>query len=103
MVVITADSISASRPGARRESFESYIKRLEQLETICKEFTGVEKAFAVQAGREVRIVVQPDKLDDDECALLARDVTKRIEQEMQYPGQIKVTVLRETRNVEFAR
>lgn len=103
MVVITADSVSASRPGARRESFESYVKRLEQLETICREFDGVEKAYAVQAGREVRIVVQPDKLNDDECAVLARDVTKRIEGEMQYPGQIKVTVLRETRKVEFAR
>ncbi|MBI1292848.1 ribonuclease Y [bacterium] len=103
MLVIAADSISASRPGARRESLESYIKRLEQLETICKGFEGVEKAFAVQAGREVRIIVQPEKLDDNNCALLAREVTKKIENEMQYPGQIKVTVLRETRNVEFAR
>lgn len=102
-LVIAADSISASRPGARRESLESYIKRLEQLETICKGFSGVEKAFAVQAGREVRIIVQPEKLDDSQCALLAREVTKKIENEMQYPGQIKVTVLRETRNVEFAR
>lgn len=103
MLVIAADSISASRPGARRESLESYIKRLEQLETICKDFEGVEKAFAVQAGREVRIIVQPDKLDDAHCALLAREVTKKIEADMQYPGQIKVTVLRETRNVEYAR
>lgn len=103
MVVITADAISASRPGARRESYESYVKRLEQLEGICKSFDGVDKAFAVQAGREVRIVVQPEKLSDDECALLAREVTKRIEGEMQYPGQIKVTVLRETRNTEYAR
>jgi len=103
LLVIAADSISASRPGARRESLESYIKRLEQLETICKGFEGVEKAFAVQAGREVRIIVQPERLDDNGCALLAREVTKKIENEMQYPGQIKVTVLRETRNVEFAR
>jgi ribonuclease Y len=103
LLVIAADSISASRPGARRESLESYIKRLEQLETICKGFNGVDKAFAVQAGREVRIIVQPDKLDDDNCALLAREVTKKIENEMQYPGQIKVTVLRETRNTEYAR
>lgn len=103
MIVITADSISASRPGARRESFESYIKRLEQLEDICKGFPGVDKAFAVQAGREVRLVVQPERISDDECALLAREVTKRIEGEVQYPGQIKVTVLRETRNVEYAR
>lgn len=103
MVVITADTISASRPGARRETFESYIKRLEQLETICRDFKGVDKAFAVQAGREVRIIVQPDKVNDDECSMLARDVTKKIEAEMQYPGQIKVTVLRETRNTEYAR
>ena len=103
MLVITADSISASRPGARRESFESYIKRLEQLEQVCNSFPGVEKAFAVQAGREVRIIVQPEKINDDECALLAREVTKRIEADVQYPGQIKVTVLRETRNVEYAR
>ncbi len=103
MLTICSDSISASRPGARRESLESYIKRLEQLEGICNEFEGVEKAFAVQAGREVRIIVQPDKLNDNECALLARDVTKRIEGEVQYPGQIKVTVLRETRKTEFAR
>lgn len=103
MLVIASDSISASRPGARRESLESYIKRLEQLETLCKEFPGVEKAFAVQAGREVRIVVQPEKIDDAECSLLAREVTKKIEGELQYPGQIKVTVLRETRNVEYAR
>lgn len=103
MLVITADSISASRPGARRESLESYIKRLEQLETICNGFEGVEKSFAVQAGREIRIIVQPDKLNDNECAMLAREVTKKIEADVQYPGQIKVTVLRETRNTEFAR
>ncbi len=103
MLVITADSISASRPGARRESLESYIKRLTQLEDICKGFPGVEKAFAVQAGREVRLIVQPEKLGENECALLARDVTKRIEAEVQYPGQIKITVLRETRNVEYAK
>ncbi len=103
MVVITADAISASRPGARRESFESYIKRLDQLEGICREFQGVDKAFAVQAGREVRLIVQPEKVGDEECSLLAREVSKKIEGEVQYPGQIKVTVLRETRNVEFAR
>ncbi|MCC6546456.1 ribonuclease Y [Candidatus Sumerlaeota bacterium] len=103
MLVITADSVSAARPGARRESLESYIKRLEQLETICNAFPGVEKAYAVQAGREVRVVVQPEKLNDNECSMLARDISKKIEAEMQYPGQIKVTVLRETRNVEFAR
>lgn len=103
MLVITADSISASRPGARRESLESYVKRLEQIEGICNGFPGVEKSYAVQAGREVRIIVQPEKLNDNECALLARDVSKKIEGEVQYPGQIKVTVLRETRNVDYAR
>lgn len=103
MIVITADSISAARPGARRESLESYIKRLENLEGIAKSFPGVEKSYAIQAGREVRIIVEPDRLNDDQCAVLARDVTKRIESEMQYPGQIKVTVLREVRKTEFAR
>jgi ribonucrease Y len=103
MLVVTADSISASRPGARRESFDSYIKRLEQLETVCNSFEGVDKAFAVQAGREVRIIVQPEKVNDEECALMAREITKKIEGDVQYPGQIKVTVLRETRNVDFAR
>ncbi len=103
MLVITADAISASRPGARRESLESYVKRLEQLEGICNSFDGVEKSFAVQAGREVRIIVQPEKLDEAACSLLARDVTKKIESEVQYPGQIRVTVLRETRATEYAR
>lgn len=103
MVVITCDSVSASRPGARRESYESYIKRIESLEEICRSFDGVEKAFAVQAGRELRVIVQPEKLNDDECALLARDISKKIEAEVQYPGQIKLTVLRETRKVDYAR
>jgi len=103
MLVITADSISASRPGARRESYDSYIKRIEQLETICKSVEGVDKAFAVPTGREVRVIVQPDKLTDDQCALLARDLAKKIETDVQYPGQIRITVLRETRNTEYAK
>ncbi len=103
ILVITADAISASRPGARRESFESYIKRLEALEKISSGFDGVEKAYAIQAGREVRIIVEPSKLSDEECSLLARNVTKKIEAELEYPGQIKVTVLRETRQVEYAK
>lgn len=103
MVVVTADAVSAARPGARRESLESYIKRLESLEAIANSFEGVSRSFAIQAGREVRIMVEPDRLNDDDCALLAREVTKRIESELQYPGQIKVTVLREVRKTEFAR
>lgn len=103
VIVIIADSISASRPGARRETLESYIKRLENLESIAQSFEGVEKAYAIQAGREIRIVVEPEKLNDNECSLLARNVTKRIEDELQYPGQIKVVVIRETRQVEYAK
>ncbi len=103
IIVITADSVSAARPGARRETLESYIKRLENLEAIAQSFEGVEKSYAIQAGREIRIIVEPDKLNDNECSLLARNVTKRIEEELQYPGQIKVVVVRETRNTEYAR
>ncbi len=103
VLVMTADAVSASRPGARRETLESYIKRLEALETIANSFTGVAKSYAIQAGREIRIIVEPDKLNDNECSKLARDVTKRIEAELQYPGQIRIMVLRETRSVEYAR
>lgn len=103
VLVQVADAISAARPGARRDTIDIYVKRLEKLETIARSFEGVERSFAVQAGREVRIVVQPEKLDDAQSAKLARDVAKRIESELEYPGQIKVTVVRETRSTEYAR
>ena len=103
VLVQAADAISASRPGARRETFEVYIKRLESLEKIADSFEGVEKSFAIQAGREVRIIVKPDKINDDQMIVLARDVSKRIEDEMEYPGQIKVNVIRESRVVEYAK
>lgn len=101
-LVHTGDAISASRPGARRETIETYLRRLEALENIAKSFTGVEKSYAIHAGREIRILVEPEEIDDLEAIKLARDVSRRIEQDMEYPGQIKVTVVRETRAVEFA-
>ena len=103
IIVQAADAISAARPGARRESLESYLKRLESLESIATSFPGVEKSFAIQAGREIRIIVQPDKIDDSSAVLLARDVANRIEQDVEYPGQVQVTVVRESRVVEYAR
>ena len=93
----------ASRPGARRETLEAYIKRLQNLEEIADSFNGVEKSFAIQAGREVRIIVKPDKISDDQMIVLAREVSKRVENEMDYPGQIKVNVIRETRVVDYAK
>ena len=102
-IIMAADAISAARPGARRENMESYIKRLETLETLCNGFEGVESSYAVQAGREVRILVQPDKVSDDEVILLARNVAKKIENELDYPGQIKVSVIRESRATEYAK
>ena len=103
VLVNGADALSAARPGARREILETYVKRLEKLEHIADGFKGVQKAFAVQAGRELRIIVEANRVTDDEALWLSRDVAKKIESELQYPGQIKVTVIRETRAVEYAR
>jgi ribonuclease Y len=103
ILVQAADTLSGARPGARREMLESYIKRLEDLETIAMSFNGVSRSFAIQAGREIRIMVEGDKVSDDESVILCRDITKKIEKELSYPGQIKVTVIRETRAVDYAR
>ncbi len=103
VLVQAADAISASRPGARRETLETYIKRLEKLEEIADSFDGVEKSFAIQAGREIRILVKPDNVSDDQMVIMAHDIAKRIENEMEYPGQIKVNVVRETRAIEYAK
>ena len=102
-LVQAADAISASRPGARRENVQNYIKRLEKLEEIAKSFPGVDKSYAIQAGREVRIVVKPEVISDDRMVILARDIVKRIEDEMEYPGQIKVNVIRESRATDYAK
>ena len=102
-LVQAADAISAARPGARRENLENYIKRLEQLESISTSFHGVEKAYAIQAGREVRVMVKPEQVSEDQMVILARDLAKKIEEEMEYPGQIKVHVLRETKVIEYAK
>jgi len=98
-----ADAISASRPGARSESMDLYLQRLEKLETVANAFPGVDKSYALQAGREIRVFVEPTEITDDEAVQLARNISQKIEQELQYPGQIKVTVVRETRAVEYAK
>jgi len=103
VLVLASDAISASRPGARRETLETYVKRLQKLETIADSFAGVEKTYAVQAGREIRVMVKPTEIDDDGAVKLAYDTARKIEEEMEYPGQIKVTVIRETRAVEYAK
>jgi ribonuclease Y len=103
MLVQAADAISAARPGARRDILESYVKRLEKLEGIADSFDGVSKSYALQAGREIRIMVESDKVGDEEAVWLSKDIAKRVEHELQYPGQIKVTVIRETRAVDYAR
>jgi ribonuclease Y len=103
ILIQAADALSGARPGARREILETYVKRLEELERISRSFKGVEKAFAIQAGREVRVIVENSKVDDNEAVLLSKDIAKKIEAELTYPGQIRVTVIRETRAVEYAR
>ena len=103
VLVQAADAISAARPGARRENVENYIRRLQKLEELTGSYPGVDKAFAIQAGREVRIMVKPEVVTEDNMILLARDIAKKIESELEYPGQIKVNVIRETKAVEFAK
>lgn len=103
VLVAAADAVSAARPGARRESLESYLKRLTRLEEIAESFPGVDKSFAIQAGREIRIMVKPEKIDDAASVMMARDIVKKIESELEYPGQIRVTVIRETRAVDYAK
>ena len=103
VLVQAADAISAARPGARRETLSNYLKRLEKLEEIANSFPGVEKCFAIQAGREIRIIIKPDMVSEEGAVIVAKDIAKRIEDEMVYPGQIKVNVVRETRTVEYAK
>jgi len=103
ILVEAADALSGARPGARREMIETYVKRLEDLEKIAQSFPGVEKSYAIQAGREIRIMVQPDRLSDEESVILCRDIARKVENELTYPGQIKVTVIRETRSVDYAK
>jgi ribonucrease Y len=103
ILVIAGDAISASRPGARGESLENYIKRLENLERIASAKKGVDRVFALQAGREIRVMVKPTEVDDDVAALLSHEIAREIEQQLEYPGQIRVTVIRESRAVEFAK
>jgi len=103
VLVAAAESLSAARPGARRETVEAYIKRLEKLEKLAVDYKGVDKAYAIQAGREIRVIVKQDAITDVECAVLSRDLARKIEQELTYPGQIKVTVIRESRYTDIAK
>ena len=103
VLIAAADALSAARPGARRETLETYIKRLEKLEEIANTTPGVDKSFAIQAGREIRIIAKPEEVSDEDIVFLARDISKKIESELEYPGQIKVNVVRETRAVDYAK
>mgnify|MGYP003289885877 CR=1 FL=1 len=103
VITQTADAISGARPGARRETLETYVKRLERLEQIAMEFSGVDKVYAMQAGREVRVMVKPEEIDDLQAEVVARDIAKKVEEELQYPGQIRITVIRELRASSFAK
>jgi len=103
VLVQAADAVSGARPGARRETLETYVKRLQKLEEIANSFTEVEKSYAIQAGREIRIMVKPEVVSDESMIMVARDIVKKIESEMEYPGQIKVHIIRETRAVEYAK
>ena len=103
LLVQASDALSGARPGARKEMLETYVKRLEDLERIANSFTGIEKSYAIQAGREIRIIVESNKVTDDHATILSRDIAKKIEEELSYPGQIKVTVIREIRSVEYAK
>ncbi|MBI3592730.1 MAG: ribonuclease Y, partial [Nitrospirae bacterium] len=102
-LVAAGDALSAARPGVRRESIENYLKRLEKLEELAMSFNGVDKCYAIQAGREIRIIVKPEDMNDDMCAVVSKELARKIETEMTYPGQIKVTVIREARYVDYAK
>ncbi len=103
IIVQAADSISGARPGARRESLENYVKRLEKLEGVANSFDGVEQSYAIQAGREIRVIVKPEVVNDEATTFMAKEIAKKIEAELEYPGQIKVNVIREVRQVEYAK